>query len=329
MLHISSTHQMQPIHLNDLTLICPYVGVLGVGVRCSLSETGSEQAKKPQPVNGNGQFSKKYGSGPPPPNPYISEKPYSRPFQIYPTYPYLRDTQWTQMRQQWHRPPKTHKVGRFGTVPERYVSPPLVAMAVVGWSCSFFFLEEQLFLYTQPLHPPKKSARDLRLKRKVFATSFHVRLPPQKSARDLRKKKSPRLTLFPALDLRFLPPLPPLPPRLGPRGIACLPPTTAPPPGLCARSAAPPPRFSVGHEGVARVPAAGRPGGPGGVPGGGGGRAAGVLRRPRPPGGRRAPAGAAPGLFGQRGRPGVGVGGGPPRAPRVHLEHPQRWLRGQ
>ena len=66
MLHMSSTHQMQQIHPNDLTLICPYVGVMGVGVRCSLSETGSEQAKKTQPVNGNGQFSKKYGSGPPP-----------------------------------------------------------------------------------------------------------------------------------------------------------------------------------------------------------------------------------------------------------------------
>ena len=47
MLHMSSTHQMQQIHPNDLTLICPYVGVMGVGVRCSLSETGSEQAKKP------------------------------------------------------------------------------------------------------------------------------------------------------------------------------------------------------------------------------------------------------------------------------------------
>ena len=66
MLHMSSTHQMQQIHPNDLTLICPYVGVLGVGVRRSLSETGSEQAKKTQPVNGNGQFSKKYGPDPPP-----------------------------------------------------------------------------------------------------------------------------------------------------------------------------------------------------------------------------------------------------------------------
>ena len=66
MLHMSSTHHMQQIHPNDLTLICPYVAVMGVGVRCSLSETGSEQAKKTQPVNGNGQFSKKYGSGPPP-----------------------------------------------------------------------------------------------------------------------------------------------------------------------------------------------------------------------------------------------------------------------
>ena len=121
MLHMSSTHQMQQIHPNDLTLICPYAGVLGVGVRCSLSETGSEQAKKTQPVNGNGQFSKKWFRTPPP-NPYISEKPYSRAFQIYPTFPYLRDTQWTQMRQQWHRPSKTQKVGRFPNVPERYAA---------------------------------------------------------------------------------------------------------------------------------------------------------------------------------------------------------------
>ena len=92
MLHMSSTHQMQQIHPNDLTLICPYVGVRGVGVRCSLSETRPQQAKKTQPVNGNGQFSKKYGSGPPP-NPYISEKPFSRAFRIYPTYPPLWDTQ--------------------------------------------------------------------------------------------------------------------------------------------------------------------------------------------------------------------------------------------
>ena len=41
MLHMSSTHQMQQIHPNDLSLICPYVGV-----RCSLPETGVEQAKK-------------------------------------------------------------------------------------------------------------------------------------------------------------------------------------------------------------------------------------------------------------------------------------------
>ena len=86
MLHMSSTHQMQQIQPNDLTLICTYVGVMGVGVWCSLSETGLEQAKKTQPVSGNGQFSKKYGSGPPP-NQYMSEKPFSRAFQIYPTYP--------------------------------------------------------------------------------------------------------------------------------------------------------------------------------------------------------------------------------------------------
>ena len=67
MLHMSSTHQMQQIHPNDLTLICPYVGVMGVGVRCSLSQTRLEQAKKTQPVNGNGQFSKKCGSRAPPP----------------------------------------------------------------------------------------------------------------------------------------------------------------------------------------------------------------------------------------------------------------------
>ena len=86
MLHMSSTHQMQQIHPNDLTLICPYVGVMGVGVRCSLSETRLEQAKKTQPAKGNGQFLKKHGSGPPP-NPYISEKPFSRAFRIYPTPP--------------------------------------------------------------------------------------------------------------------------------------------------------------------------------------------------------------------------------------------------
>ena len=46
MLHMSSKHQMQQIHPNDLTLICPYVGVMGVGVQCSLSQTIPEQAKK-------------------------------------------------------------------------------------------------------------------------------------------------------------------------------------------------------------------------------------------------------------------------------------------
>ena len=100
MLHMSSTHQMQQIHPNDLTLICPYVGVMGVGVWCSLSETGLEQAKKTQPVNSNGQFLKIYGSRPPPPNPHISEKPFSRVFRIYPTYPPLWDTQRAQTRQQ-------------------------------------------------------------------------------------------------------------------------------------------------------------------------------------------------------------------------------------
>ena len=65
MLHMSSTHQMQQIHPNDLTLICPYVGVIGVGVRCSLSETRLEQAKKTQPVNGNGQFRKNMVPDPP------------------------------------------------------------------------------------------------------------------------------------------------------------------------------------------------------------------------------------------------------------------------
>ena len=61
MLHMSSTHQMQQIHADDLPLICPYVGVMGVGVRCSLSETGSEQAKKTQHV-----FRKNMVPDPPP-----------------------------------------------------------------------------------------------------------------------------------------------------------------------------------------------------------------------------------------------------------------------
>ena len=119
MLHMSSTHQMQQIHPNGLTLRCPYVGVMGVRVRCSLSETGLEQAKKTQPVNGNGQFLKNYGSGPPP-NPYISEKPFSRAFRIYPTYPPQLDTQRAQMRPQRHQPLKTLRVGMKPSVPERY-----------------------------------------------------------------------------------------------------------------------------------------------------------------------------------------------------------------
>ena len=115
MLHMSSTHQMQQIHQNDLTLICPYVGVMGVGVWCSLSETGSKQAKKAQPVNGNGQFSKKYGSGPPPPPTHTSLK---SPIQGLSEYT-PHNTQLAQIRQQWHRPPKTQKIGRKSVVPER------------------------------------------------------------------------------------------------------------------------------------------------------------------------------------------------------------------
>ena len=43
-------------------------------------------------------------------------------FPNIPTYPYLSDTQWTQMRQQWIQPLKTLRVGRISTIPERYVS---------------------------------------------------------------------------------------------------------------------------------------------------------------------------------------------------------------
>ena len=39
---------------------------------------------------------------------------------MYPTYPYLSDTQWTQMRQQWIRALKMLRVGMISTVPERY-----------------------------------------------------------------------------------------------------------------------------------------------------------------------------------------------------------------
>ena len=38
----------------------------------------------------------------------------------YPTYPYPQDTQWTQMREQGLRPPKTHKVGTIITDAERF-----------------------------------------------------------------------------------------------------------------------------------------------------------------------------------------------------------------
>ena len=94
MLHMSSTHQMQQIHPNDLTLICPYVAVMGVGVRCSLSETGSEQAKKTQPVNGNGQISKKYGSGPPPPTHTSPKSPIQGLSKYTPHTPTSRTLSW-------------------------------------------------------------------------------------------------------------------------------------------------------------------------------------------------------------------------------------------
>ena len=67
MLHMSSTHQMQQIHPNDLTLICPYVGVMGVGVRCSLSESGPEQGRKPNLSTVTANFRKNMVLDPPPP----------------------------------------------------------------------------------------------------------------------------------------------------------------------------------------------------------------------------------------------------------------------
>ena len=56
----------------------------------------------------------------PPPNQYISEKPFSRVFRMYPTYPPLWDTQRAQMRQQRHQPLKTLRVGTKLRIPERY-----------------------------------------------------------------------------------------------------------------------------------------------------------------------------------------------------------------
>ena len=45
-----------------------------------------------------------------------------------------RDTQWAQIRQQWHRPPKTH-VSIIGTVPERYTPVSQAAWpGRGGWS---------------------------------------------------------------------------------------------------------------------------------------------------------------------------------------------------
>ena len=46
--------------------------------------------------------------------------PFSRAVRIYPTYPPLQGTQEAQMRQQWHRQPKTLHVGTKPDVPERY-----------------------------------------------------------------------------------------------------------------------------------------------------------------------------------------------------------------
>ena len=52
-----------------------------------------------------------------------SKWPFSRAFRMYPTYPYLSDSQWTQMRQQWIRALKTLRVGMISTVPGIYLVP--------------------------------------------------------------------------------------------------------------------------------------------------------------------------------------------------------------
>ena len=44
-------------------------------------------------------------------DPGCSKWPFLRAFQIYPTYHHLRSTQLAQMREKWHQPPKTHRVG--------------------------------------------------------------------------------------------------------------------------------------------------------------------------------------------------------------------------
>ena len=54
-------------------------------------------------------------------------------FPNIPHIPYLQDTQQTQMREQWHRPLKTHRIGTDVTVPEKHGYTTPAVLAVLGF----------------------------------------------------------------------------------------------------------------------------------------------------------------------------------------------------
>ena len=107
---------------------------MGLGVQSvCLSETCPEQAKKTQSVNGNSQFSKKYGSGP---HPQLIQPPKAlfKGFPNTPTYPPL---QWAQMRQHGSDPRKLRPKRYSSLVQTRNCLPPRVQLPATASATAF------------------------------------------------------------------------------------------------------------------------------------------------------------------------------------------------
>ena len=71
---------------------------------CSQSATRPERGKKTQIVHGNAKILKNMVPYPPPPNPYIPEKPFSVAFRKGITYPYQRNTIFREISRQRKNP---------------------------------------------------------------------------------------------------------------------------------------------------------------------------------------------------------------------------------
>ena len=90
-----------------------------------------------------------------------------------------------------------------------YASPPLVAMAVVGWflcfpAFFFFFFEKRVFFPIRDLcQKRKRSLRDLHQKKNISITK-KTRLTLKKKVTRLTPNKKSELRLFPQSSYAYL-----------------------------------------------------------------------------------------------------------------------------